>query len=159
MSHYHGVQFAAHPRFQSTDAIHEATGAITMDRSRTATTWLAAGGVDWRRRQHLSNTCELPFHGNQWKGWDHRRDSGRPGPLNSHQHQHVHRHRSDQLSAASVVGDVNQWFANSVCDPRISGSCASSSLFALPVSSAGVFPCGRLPRNAIIGPGFRNVDM
>ena len=54
---------------------------------------------------------------------------------------------------------MNQWFNNSVCDPRIAGSCTSSSVFALPVSASGVFHFGNLPRNAIVGPGFSDTDL
>ncbi|PYQ20754.1 MAG: hypothetical protein DMF81_17680, partial [Acidobacteria bacterium] len=45
------------------------------------------------------------------------------------------------------------------CDPRIAGSCTSSSVFALPVSPGGVFHFGNLGRNAVIGPGFNNTDL
>jgi len=60
-----------------------------------------------------------------------------------------------------VTGAVTsyQWFAsNTVCDPRIAGSCTSSTPFALPYNSAGVAHFGSLPRNAMIGPGFGNTD-
>jgi hypothetical protein len=59
----------------------------------------------------------------------------------------------------AVLGDPNQWFANSVCDPRIAGSCTASSVFALPVSQSGVFHFGNLPRNAILSPGFSDTDL
>jgi hypothetical protein len=38
-------------------------------------------------------------------------------------------------------------------------SCTSSSVFALPVSAAGVFHFGNLPRNAVYGPGFGTSDL
>jgi hypothetical protein len=49
-----------------------------------------------------------------------------------------------------------------VCDPRIAtgaGSCAADSVFALPVSAAGVFHFGNFPRNAILSPAFNNTDL
>lgn len=46
-----------------------------------------------------------------------------------------------------------------MCDPRVAGSCTSSSVFALPYSANGVAHFGNLPRNAIIGPGFGNTDL
>jgi hypothetical protein len=46
-----------------------------------------------------------------------------------------------------------------VCDPRIPGSCTSSSVFALPVSAGGVFHFGNLARNAILGPAFSDTDL
>ncbi|HZR22236.1 MAG TPA: TonB-dependent receptor [Vicinamibacterales bacterium] len=53
-----------------------------------------------------------------------------------------------------------QWFAsNTVCDPRIAGSCTASTPFALPYSANGVAHFGNLPRNAMIGPGFGNTDL
>ena len=71
--------------------------------------------------------------------------------------------RPDLVGDLSVVGDVNQWFNASVCDPRIAapaaGSCNSSSVFALPVSPSGVFHFGNLPRNAVVGPGFSDTDL
>jgi hypothetical protein len=71
--------------------------------------------------------------------------------------------RPDLVGDASVVGSTTQWFNNAVCDPRIvvpaSGSCNSSSVFALPVSPSGVFHFGNLPRNAIVGPGFNDTDL
>ncbi len=64
----------------------------------------------------------------------------------------------------TIIGKPNQWFANAVCDPRITdpanaGFCTSSSVFALPVSPSGVFHFGNLGRNAILGPGFSNTDL
>jgi hypothetical protein len=61
-----------------------------------------------------------------------------------------------------VTGAVTsyQWFAsNTVCDPRVAGSCTSASVFALPYNAAGVAHFGNLPRNAIYGPGFGNTDL
>jgi hypothetical protein len=45
-----------------------------------------------------------------------------------------------------------------VCDPRIAGSCTSSSIFALPYNAAGVAHFGSLGRNLVYGPGFGNTD-
>ena len=36
--------------------------------------------------------------------------------------------RPDLVGDPAIVGTANQWFANSVCDPRIAGSCTSRSL-------------------------------
>jgi hypothetical protein len=53
-----------------------------------------------------------------------------------------------------------QWFAsNTVCDPRVAGSCTASSVFALPYSPNGVAHFGNLGRNAIYGPGFADTDV
>jgi hypothetical protein len=66
-----------------------------------------------------------------------------------------------------VTGDVNQWFANSVCDPRPGGTCPAGAVFILPVEPTlvstpngmlTVFHFGNLGRNTITGPGFSNTD-
>src|SRR6266478_7140291 len=67
--------------------------------------------------------------------------------------------RRGLIGEQTIVGTANQWFANSVCDPRIAGACTSSSVFALPVSANGVFHFGNLGRNAVYGPGFSNTDL
>ena len=58
-----------------------------------------------------------------------------------------------------MFGRPEQWFSNTVCDPRVAGSCTSSSVFALPVSPSGQFHMGNLARNAVIGPSFFNTDL
>jgi hypothetical protein len=76
--------------------------------------------------------------------------------------------RPDQIGPVSVIGDVNQWFTNSVCDPRPGGNCPSGAAFLLPVlpnfvitstgGKATVFRFGSLGRNTVTGPGFSNTD-
>ena len=71
--------------------------------------------------------------------------------------------RPDLVGDPAIVGSPTQWFANTVCDPRIAapaaGSCSSSSVFALPVSASGALHFGNIPRNLIYGPAFNNVDL
>jgi hypothetical protein len=67
--------------------------------------------------------------------------------------------RPDLIGDPRIIGSPNQWFDNTVCDPRVAGSCTSSSVFALPVSASGLFHFGNLARNAIYGPGFSNTDL
>jgi len=67
--------------------------------------------------------------------------------------------RPDLVGDPAILGSVNQWFNNAVCDPRIAGSCTSSSVFALPVSANGVFHFGNLGRNSILGPAFSDTDL
>src|SRR5207249_11309865 len=70
--------------------------------------------------------------------------------------------RPDLVGDPARIGSVNQWFANTVCDPRIAsgaGSCGPDAVFALPVSPSGVFHFGNLGRNAIVGPKFSNTDL
>jgi len=75
--------------------------------------------------------------------------------------------RPDQIGPVSVIGDVNQWFTNTVCDPRPGGNCPSGAAFLLPMSpnfvvtpagNATIFRFGSLGRNTITGPGFSNTD-
>jgi hypothetical protein len=65
--------------------------------------------------------------------------------------------RPDLIGDPSIVGSTTQWFNNTVCDPRL-GACAPGTVFALPVSAAGVFHFGNVGRNSIVGPGFSNTD-
>ncbi len=67
--------------------------------------------------------------------------------------------RPDLIGSLQVLDNPNGWFSNAVCDPRIAGSCTSSSVFALPVSASGVFHFGSLGRNAVYGPGFGTADL
>ncbi len=69
--------------------------------------------------------------------------------------------RPDLIGPVQKVGTVNQWFTNTVCDPRAPGGCPAGSVFALPVAlvgNASVFHFGNLGRNTITGPGFSNTD-
>jgi hypothetical protein len=65
--------------------------------------------------------------------------------------------RPDVIGPITYSGNPNQWFSNSICDPRL-GPCAAGSVFEIPVSASGVFHFGDLGRNVIIGPGFSNTD-
>src|SRR5262249_28652551 len=64
------------------------------------------------------------------------------------------------LDATTGAVTSYQWIAsNTVCDPRVAGSCTSSSIFALPYNASGVAHFGNLGRNALLGPGFGNTDL
>jgi hypothetical protein len=126
----------------------------------------ALSDYDARHRFVLSALYELPFKGNQLKeGWQisviTQGQTGNPinvvtnlgntGVINSV--------RPDLVGNLDVVGTPEQWFSNGVCDPRIPGSCTSSSVFALPFSQDGTFRFGNLGRNSVIGPAFYNTDL
>jgi hypothetical protein len=69
--------------------------------------------------------------------------------------------RPDLIGEIRVIGSPNQWFTNTVCDPRSPQGCPAGSVFALPVSIVNgqpVFHFGNLGRNTITGPGFNNTD-
>jgi carboxypeptidase family protein len=121
---------------------------------------------DARHRFVVNAIWELPFKGNVLvEGWQlgviSQGQTGNPINVvtNINTFTGVATLRPDLVGDPRIVGDPNQWFANSVCDPRIAGSCTSSSVFALPVSASGVFHFGNLPRNAILGPTFYNTDL
>jgi hypothetical protein len=120
---------------------------------------------DARHRVVLNAIWELPLHGNRLaEGWQigliTQAQSGNPlnivtnigtftGVVNSL--------RPDLVGTIDVTGTPNQWFSNTVCDPRL-GSC-SGAVFALPVSAAGAYHFGNLGRNAVVGPPFYNTDI
>jgi len=131
-----------------------------------------------RHRFSINGSYELPFKGNRLKdGWQIvgvvQLQTGNPLNVitNISTITGTVSVRPDLLGALPTItptpnldssGNVisYQWFAsNTVCDPRIAGSCTSSSVFALPYNAAGVAHFGNLPRNAIIGPGFGNTDL
>jgi hypothetical protein len=69
--------------------------------------------------------------------------------------------RPDVIGPIQVIGSPNQWFTNTVCDPRPGGVCPAGSVFVLPVSVVGtrsVYHFGNLGRNVVIGPTFNNTD-
>jgi len=69
--------------------------------------------------------------------------------------------RPDLIGNVEKIGRVEQWFTNSVCDPRHPSVCPPGAVFALPVALVGtqsVFHFGSQGRNTITGPGFSNTD-
>jgi len=182
-SHYKGLWITANRRMtkgmqvsssytlsKSTDTnSYDATGANvngSLQNSYDLADSEAPSDFDVRHRFSLNGTYELPFERNQLvKGWQVvgvvQLQSGSPVNIitNVNTFTGVASLRPDLVGDPAIVGSPTQWFDNSVCDPRIAGSCTSSSVFALPVSPSGVFHFGNLPRNAIIGPGFSDVDL
>ncbi|HZS07746.1 MAG TPA: TonB-dependent receptor [Blastocatellia bacterium] len=122
---------------------------------------------DARHRFVINWIYELPFKGNRLvEGWQLssiiQSQSGNPLNVltNISTFTGTATLRPDLVGPISIIGKASPdlWFSNTVCDPRVAGSCTSSSVFALPVSSSGVFHFGNLGRNVIIGPRFNNVD-
>jgi hypothetical protein len=122
---------------------------------------------DVRHRFVISAIYDLPFTGNAFKeGWEIglivQAQSGNPFNIVSNIGTFTgttNTLRPDLIGDPRIIGDPTKWFDNTVCDPRIAGSCGPSSVFAVPVSPSGVFHFGNLGRNALIGPGFSNVDL
>jgi Carboxypeptidase regulatory-like domain/TonB dependent receptor-like, beta-barrel len=127
---------------------------------------------DVRNRFVINWIYELPFKGNRLvEGWQlssiTQLQSGNPINVitNINTFTGTMTLRPDLIGTINTIGKVSPdlWFSNSVCDPRVTvstaaGFCTSSSVFALPVSSSGVFHFGNLGRNVITGPDFKNVD-
>ena len=177
-SHYKGLWITANRRmskgFQVSTSytLSKSTDTNSYDGTLTAQDSFNLAGsegpsdFDTRHRFSLNGTYELPFHGNRLvDGWQVtgvlQLQSGNPLNVvtNINTFTGVATLRPDLVGDPSIVGSATQWFNNSVCDPRIAGSCTSSSVFALPVSASGVTHFGNLPRNAIVGPGFSDTDL
>ncbi|PYR58411.1 MAG: hypothetical protein DMF91_17285 [Acidobacteria bacterium] len=163
----HGLQFSSsYTLSKSTDTNSFDGTFVTQDSTNIAGSE-GLSDFDVRHRFSVNGTYELPFHGNRLKeGWQvvvvTQLQSG--GPLNVVTNINTftgvnNSLRPDLVGDPAILGSVNQWFNNSVCDPRIAGSCTASSVFALPVSASGVFHFGNLGRNAIVGPAFSDTDL
>ncbi len=163
-----GLQFdASYTLSKSTDYNSLSENVIRIQNSFDIAADLASSDYDARHRFVINTIYLLPFSGNAFvEGWQIggivQAQTG--NPLNivtnvSTFNGVVNTLRPDLVGTIDVKGDPNQWYNNTVCDPRIAGSCTSASVFALPVSADGTFHFGNLPRNALYGPGFRNVDL
>ncbi len=177
-----GVQLSgSYTLSKSTDTnSYDATGGGnngSLQDSRDMAGSEALSDFDVRHRFSLNATYELPFHGNRWKdGWQivvvEQAQTGNPLNVltNITTITGTSSVRPDLIGTPTISPTPNlgsngqvisyQWFAsNTVCDPRVAGSCTASSVFALPYNAAGVAHFGSLGRNAIIGPGFGNTDL
>ena len=162
-----GLQFnASYTLSKSTDFNSLSNSLVTVQNSFDLAESEGLSDYYARHRFVINVIYDLPFRGNAFKdGWQvgliTQAQGGNPISIvtNVTTFTGVNNSlRPDLIGDASVIGSPTQWFNNSVCDPRIPGSCTASSVFALPVSPDGVFHFGNLPRNAIIGPGFYNTD-
>jgi len=168
---------------KSTDTnSYDATGAQNNGSLQDSTNLAGSEGLsdfDVRHRFSMNATYELPFHGNRLKdGWQvvvvEQLQTGNPLNVltNVTTITGVSSVRPDLIGSLPTINphpnnDQNgfpvsyQWFdgQTNVCDPRVAGSCTSSSVFALPYSADGVAHFGNLARNTIIGPGFGNTDL
>ncbi len=163
-----GLQFnASYTLSESTDTNSLSNSLVTVQNSLDLADSHGPSDFDARHRFVINAIYDLPFKGNQWKeGWQVaavvQAQSGNPISIVTNINTFtgvINSLRPDLIGDASIIGDPNRWFPNTVCDPRIAGSCTASSVFALPVSADGVFHFGNLGRNALIGPGFSNTDL
>ena len=164
-----GLQFNASYTFsKSTDTNSLNTqGVVATQDSFNIAGSEGSSDYDARHRFVINAIYELPFKGNRFAdGWQigviTQAQSGNPINIVTGINTFTginNTLRPDLVGDPRIIGNPNQWFDNGVCDPRIAGSCTSSSVFALPVSPGGVFHFGNLGRNAVIGPGFNNTDL
>ncbi|MFL6285803.1 MAG: carboxypeptidase regulatory-like domain-containing protein [Pyrinomonadaceae bacterium] len=176
-----GLQFnASYTLSKSIDYNSQSSQGVTVQDSYNLRGDRGLSDFDARHRLVFSGLYELPFHGNQlFEGWELtsivQSQTGNPITLlagnavaiagataaNANSLTGLATLRPDQIGAVQYVGTPNQWFTNTVCDPRPGGSCPSGSAFALPVAVVGgrtVYHFGSLGRNRIVGPRFDNVD-
>jgi hypothetical protein len=162
-----GLQFNASYTLSSSKDTNSlnSQGVVIQDSYNIAGDY-AASDYDARHRYVVSALWELPFKGNRLKdGWQisviTQGQSGNPINILTNiatltGNANV---RPDLVGTIDVPGKPEQWFSTAVCDPRLAGSCTSSSVFAIPASANGALHFGNLPRNAIIGPTFFNTDL
>jgi hypothetical protein len=178
----HGLQFqASYTLSKSTDSnSYEGTGANNNGSLQDSTNLADSEGLsdfDVRHRFSINASYDLPFKGNRLKeGWQvvvvEQAQTGNPLNVitNITTITGTSSVRPDLIGTPNISPTPNldangnvisyQWFAsNTVCDPRVAGSCTSTSVFALPYSAAGIAHFGNLGRNAIIGPGFGDTDL
>jgi hypothetical protein len=176
-----GLQFNASYTFsKSIDYNSQSSQGVTVQDSYNLRGDRGLSDFDARHRFVISGLYELPFKGNRLvEGWELtaivQAQSGNPvnllagnaiaitgaGAANANALTGLATLRPDLVGPVQIIGTPNQWFTNTVCDPRPGGSCSAGSAFALPVSVAGgrtLFHFGSLGRNVIIGPGFNNTD-
>jgi outer membrane receptor protein involved in Fe transport len=177
-----GLQFNASYTFsKSIDYNSQSSQGVTVQDSYNLRGDRGLSDFDARHRFVVSTLYELPFRGNRLvEGWELtailQSQSGNPinilsgnaaaitggaGAANANLLTGLATLRPDLIGPVQIIGSPNQWFNNTVCDPRPGGSCPAGSAFALPISVVGgrtLFHFGSLGRNVIIGPRFNNTD-
>ncbi len=163
-----GLQFnASYTLSKSMDTNSLNSQGVVVQDSNNVGGDYALSDYDARHRYVVSAIWVLPFTGNRFvEGWQvavtTQGQSGNPVNIVTNIGTFTgvaNTLRPDVIGNLQTLGNVTQWFSNTVCDPRIAGSCTADSVFALPVSSSGVFHFGNLGRNVVIGPGFFNTDL
>ncbi|HZT77778.1 MAG TPA: carboxypeptidase regulatory-like domain-containing protein [Vicinamibacterales bacterium] len=175
----HGLQVSGSYTLSKSTDTNSYDGTLTAQDSTNLADSVGPSDFDVRHRVAINASYDLPFTGNRFKeGWQivvvEQAQTGNPLNVvtNISTITGTTTVRPDLIGALPtivatpntdpVTGAVTsyQWFgSNTVCDPRIAGSCTSASIFALPYNAAGVAHFGNMPRNAIYGPGFGNTDL
>jgi hypothetical protein len=172
-----GLQVSSSYTLSKSTDTNSYDGTLTAQDSTNLAGSEGLSDFDVRHRVSVNASYDLPFRGNRMKeGWQlvlvEQAQTGNPlnivtnlSTITGSTTVRPDLIGNPALTPAPIL-DANgsviayQWFpTNSVCDPRIAGSCTASSIFALPFSPNGVAHFGNLPRNSIIGPGFANTDL
>ena len=174
----HGLQLSGSYTLSKSTDTNSYDGTLTAQDNTNLAGSVGPSDFDVRHRVSVNASYDFPWAGNRWKeGWQvvvvEQAQTGNPLNVvtNITTITGTATVRPDLIGALPtitptpildpVTGAVTsyQWFAgNTVCDPRVAGSCTSSSVFALPYNAAGVAHFGSLGRNVIYGPGFGNTD-
>src|SRR5437868_3065960 len=169
-----GLQFNASYTFSKSLDYNSQNGqGVVVQNSNNIHGDRGLSDFDARHRFVINTIYELPFKGSRLAdGWQLgtivQLQTGNPlnlvvgsittPALNGAAFTGVATLRPDVTGSIVVTGNPNQYFSNSVCDPRTGGSCPAGSVFTIPVANGNVFHFGNLGRNVIIGPGFANTD-
>jgi len=174
----HGLQISGSYTLAKSMDTNSGDGTMSQQDSTNLAESYALSDFDVRHRVSFNASYELPFKGNRLiEGWQinvvEQAQTGGPFNITTNIQTITGSAtvRPDLIGSLptlvktpvidATTGAVTsyQWFAsNTVCDPRIAGSCTSSTPFALPYNAAGVAHFGSLGRNAMLGPGFGNTD-
>jgi hypothetical protein len=175
----HGLQLSGSYTLSKSTDTNSYDGTLTAQDNTNLADSVGPSDFDVRHRVSVNASYDLPWKGNRWKdGWQlvvvEQAQTGNPLNIvtNITTITGTATVRPDLIGALPTInphantdpatGAVTsyQWFdgQTTVCDPRIAGSCTSSSVFALPYNAAGVAHFGNLGRNPIYGPGFGNTD-
>jgi len=181
----HGLQLSGSYTLSKSSDTNSYDGTLTAQDNTNLADSYGPSDFDVRHRVSVNLSYDLPFSGNRFKdGWQvvvvEQAQTGNPLNIvtNLTTVTGTGTVRPDLIGALptitptpvvdSVTGAVTSytWFvggANTVCDPRTTApanqQCTSASVFALPYNAAGVAHFGNLPRNAIYGPGFGDMDL
>lgn len=178
-----GFQFnASYTLSKSIDYNSQSSQGVTVQDSNNIRGDRGLSDYDARHRFVINAIYELPFHGNRLiEGFQlaviTQSQSGNPvnilagnplaiagtniGGATISSFTGTGTIRPDLIGPVVITRNPNQYFSNTVCDPRAPDGCPAGAAFALPVALAGntsVFHFGSLGRNVIIGPRFNNTD-
>ena len=130
-----------------TNSLTTSSGRVTIQNSYNPSDSFGPSDFDARHRFVVRTTYVLPWRGSAWtEGWQLaaivQGQSGNPVNIvtsNSTVNGTANTLRPDQTGPITIVGRTDQWFDTS--------------------SFAAVGRFGNLPRNAVVGPRFDNIDL